>query len=59
VDPDLGLQRSQHLTGAVANQLIEHRPAHGHRDACRGLGLFVDCLEHGHTFPNQRVNAGS
>jgi hypothetical protein len=26
---------------------------------CVGLGLLVDYLEHGRTFPNQRVNAGS
>ena len=51
----LGLQRhGQHLPGTLTNQLIEHRPT----DSV-GLEGFLDYLEHGRTFPNQRANAGS
>jgi hypothetical protein len=56
---DLGLQRRrQHRPGAVTDQLVEHGPADRHRRVDVGLGLFVDYLEHGRTFPNQRANAG-
>ena len=52
---DLGGQRrGQHLSGTIAHDLIEQRrPAR-----LVGLGLILDYLEHGRTFPNQRVNAG-
>ena len=56
----LGLERrGQHLPGTVADDLIEQRPADRSRGVCVGLVLLVDYLEHGRTFPNQRVNAGS
>jgi len=58
VGGDLGLQRSrQHLPGTVTDDFIEQRGPTG-RVGLVGLGLLVDYLEHGRTFPNQRVNAG-
>ena len=59
VGGDLGLQRRrEHRPRAVTDQLVQQRPADPSRDVCSGLGLFVDYLEHGRTFPNQRANAG-
>lgn len=54
-----GLQRrSQHLTGAVTDDLVEQRRT-ARRPAGRvSLRLLVDYLEHGRTFPNRRANAG-
>src|SRR4051795_11224678 len=58
VGRDLGLQRrGQHLPGAVADDLIEQRPAR-HDVVLVRLHGVVDYLEHGRTFPNQRANAG-
>src|SRR4051812_21601333 len=58
VGRDLGLQRrGQHLPGAVADDLIEQRPAR-HDVLLVRLHGVVDYLEHGRTFPNQRANAG-
>ena len=55
----LGLQRRrQHLTGALAGQLVQHRPTDRGRGVLVGLVLVVGYLEHGRTFPNQRANAG-
>jgi integrase len=59
VGGDLGPQRrGQHLPSAVADQIVQQRPADRRRGVLVGLGLVVDYLEHGRTFPNQRANAG-
>jgi len=59
VGGDFGLQRRrEHRPGAVADQLVQQRPAHPSRGVSVGPGLFLDYIEHGRTFPNQRVNAG-
>jgi len=53
VGGDLSLQRRrEHLPGPVPHDLIQHRPSRtaGH--------AFLHYLEHGRTFPDQRVNAG-
>ena len=55
---DLGLQRRcQHPPSTVAHDLIQQRRPH-RRAGRAGLAAFMDYLEHGHTFPNQRANAG-
>ncbi len=60
VGADLGLQRDrEHLPGRVTNQRIKHRRAAVTGAVLVGLRLLLDYLEHGRTFPNQRVNAGS
>jgi len=57
---DLGLQRrGQHRPRAVTDQLVKQRSADRSRCVLVGLGLFLDYLEHGRAFPNQRANAGS
>jgi len=49
---NLGLQRRrEHLTGTVTHDLVEQRPVALARLGCAGLGLLVDYLEHGRTFP--------
>jgi len=59
VGGDLGLQRRrEHLSSAVADQLVQQRPADPSRDVGVGLERLVDYLEHRRTFPNQRANAG-
>jgi len=57
VGGDLSLQRRrEHLPGPVPHDLIQHRPS---RTAGRiGGHVFLHYLEHGRTFPDQRVNAG-
>ncbi len=58
VGGDLGLQRrGEHLPGAVAHDRVEQRLGRL-GPGLVGLVLLVDYLEHGRTFPNQRVNAG-
>ena len=59
VGGNLGLQGGEHRPGAVPDQLIQRRPADPGREVHSGLGVLLGCLEHGRTFPNQRVNAGS
>jgi hypothetical protein len=55
---DLGLQRRrQHLPRTLAGQLVQQRPADRRGRVLVGVGLLVDYLEHGRTFPNQRANA--
>jgi hypothetical protein len=55
---DHGLQRRrEHCPRAVTHDLVEQRPAR--RAVLVGRIGVVDYLEHGRTFPNQRVNAGS
>ncbi len=55
---DLGLQRRrQHRPGTVTHDLVEQRPAR--RAVVIGRIGVVDYFEHGRTFLNQRVNAGS
>jgi len=58
VGGNLGLQRRcEHCPCTVTHDLVEQRPARGAvLVGCIGV---VDYLEHGRTFPNQRVNAGS
>ncbi|BBY99976.1 hypothetical protein MFAL_34430 [Mycolicibacterium fallax] len=59
VGGDLGLEcRSQHLPGAVTDDLIEQRPTIT-AGTFVGLPGIVNYGEHGRTFPNQRANAGS
>jgi len=59
VGRNLGLQRcGEHPAGALAGQLVQHRPAHPRRGVLIGLVIVVDYREHGRTFPNQRANAG-
>ena len=54
----LGLQRRrEHRPGTVTHDLVEQRPAR--RAVLVGRIGVVDYLEHGRTFLNQRVNAGS
>ena len=54
----LGLQRRrEHRSCTVTHDLIEQRPAR--RAVLIGHICVVDYLEHGRTFLNQRVNAGS
>jgi len=56
---DLGLhRRRQHLPSTLASELVEQRAADSRGGVLVGLGLFLDYLEHGRTFPNQRANAG-
>jgi hypothetical protein len=55
---DLGLQRRrEHRPGTVTHDLVEQRPAR--RAVVIGPICVVDYREHGRTFLNQRVNAGS
>ena len=55
---DLGPQRRcEHCPCTITHDLIEQRPAR--RPVLVGRIRVVDYLEHGRTFPNQRVNAGS
>jgi hypothetical protein len=55
---NLGLQRHrEQLPGTITHDLVEQRPAVPGALLVR-LGLLVDYLEHGRTFPNQRANAG-
>jgi len=57
---NLGLQRhAQHLPGTIADRFVEQRPAHRGQGVLVRLGLPMDYLEHGRTFPNQRANAGA
>ena len=59
VGGDLGLQRRrEHRPGAITHDLVQQRPADPSRGVSVGLVLLVGYLEHGRTFPNQRVNAG-
>jgi hypothetical protein len=44
--------------GAVPDDLIQQRRARRRCARRVGLGLVVDYLEHGRTFPNRRANAG-
>ena len=46
-------RRRQHLLRAVPTNLIQQQPA----DRLR-VSRVLNYLEHGRTFPNQRVNAG-
>jgi hypothetical protein len=58
VGRDLGLQRRrEHRPRTVTHDLVEQRPAR--RAVLTGCIRVVDYREHGRTFPNQRVNAGS
>ena len=55
---NLSLQRrSEHLAGAVADDLIEQRPRR--TSVVVGRSGVVNYREHGRTFLNQRANAGS
>lgn len=59
VGGDLGPQRrGQHLSGAGTDQIVQQRATHHRRGVLVWLGLFLDYLERGRTFPNQRANAG-
>jgi hypothetical protein len=51
-------RRGQHLPRPVAHDLIEQRRARQPAGLAE-LGLVLDYLQHGRTFPNQRANAGS
>src|SRR5450759_3608972 len=56
VGGDLRMQRgSEHLPRAVTHDRVKQRPG---PVLLRRLGVVVDYLEHGRTFPNQRANAG-
>ncbi len=60
VGGDLGLQRGrEHLPGALAHQLVQHRPTTVTGGVVAGQRPVLNYLEHGRTFPNQRANAGS
>jgi len=45
---------AEHRPSTVADQLLQHRPADPSANMSVGRALFVDSLEHGRTFPNQR-----
>jgi hypothetical protein len=58
IGSDLGMQRRrEHRPRTVTHDLVEQRPAR--RAVVIGRICVVDYLEHGRTFLNQRVNAGS